>query len=106
MRGRRLACGLLNGLVVTIGRVPAIVVTLGTMSVFRGFNSLWAGGKQISADQVPQAWLDLTAPKIAGVPLIVVIAVAHPVRRLRAARSHRHRARAVRHRLQPGRRAS
>jgi ribose transport system ATP-binding protein/rhamnose transport system ATP-binding protein len=45
-----LACGLANGLVVTLGRVPAIVVTLGTMSVFRGLDSLWTGGKQISAD--------------------------------------------------------
>jgi rhamnose transport system ATP-binding protein len=71
-----LACGSLNGVVVTIGRVPAIVVTLGTLSVFRGLNSLWAGGKQISADQVPQSWLDLTSSKILGIPAVVVVAVA------------------------------
>ena len=34
-----LACGMANGLVVTVGRVPAIVVTLGTLAVFRGINS-------------------------------------------------------------------
>src|SRR5690349_16806988 len=71
-----LACGMANGLVVTVGRVPAIVVTLGTLAVFRGINSLWAGGKQISADQVPQAWLDLTSAKIAGIPGVVLIALA------------------------------
>ena len=71
-----LACGSLNGVVVTIGRVPAIVVTLGTLSVFRGLNSLWAGGKQISADQVPQSWLDLTSTKILGIPTVVVVAIA------------------------------
>jgi ribose transport system ATP-binding protein/rhamnose transport system ATP-binding protein len=71
-----LACGSLNGAVVTLGRIPAIVVTLGTLSVFRGLNSLWAGGKQISADQVPQTWLDLTSTKILGVPAVIVIAVA------------------------------
>jgi ribose/xylose/arabinose/galactoside ABC-type transport system permease subunit len=71
-----LACGSLNGAVVTLGRIPAIVVTLGTLSVFRGVNSLWAGGKQISADQVPQAWLDLTSTKFLGVPAVIVIAVA------------------------------
>ena len=38
-----LACGLVNGLVVAYARVPAIVVTLGTMSIFRGVDSLWAG---------------------------------------------------------------
>jgi rhamnose transport system ATP-binding protein len=71
-----LACGLLNGLVVTVGDVPAIVVTLGTLAVFRGIDSLITGGKQISADQVPQAWLDLTGARIAGVPAVVVIAIA------------------------------
>jgi ribose/xylose/arabinose/galactoside ABC-type transport system permease subunit len=46
------------------------------MSVFRGLNSLWAGGKQISADQVPQAWLDLTSASVLGVPAVVFIALA------------------------------
>jgi rhamnose transport system ATP-binding protein len=72
--GIGLLCGLVNGVVVTVGRVPAIVVTLGTLSVFRGIDSLWTGGKQISADQVPQAWLDLTTGRIVGVPGLVFIA--------------------------------
>ena len=38
--GVGLACGLVNGLVVTVGRVPSIVVTLGTLTVFRGLTSL------------------------------------------------------------------
>ena len=71
-----LASGLVNGIVVTIGRVPAIVVTLGTLAVFRGIDNLVAGGHQISADQVPQAWLDVTSTKIAGVPAMVLIALA------------------------------
>ena len=71
-----LACGAVNGAVVTFGRVPAIVVTLGTLAVFRGINSLWAGGRQISADQVPQAWLDMTGAKLLGVPALVLIALA------------------------------
>jgi rhamnose transport system ATP-binding protein len=74
--GVGLVCGLTNGLIVTKGHVPAIVATLGTMSVFRGANSLWAGGKQISADQVPQAWLDLTSTRVLGVPAVVLIALA------------------------------
>lgn len=70
-----LACGLANGLVVAYARVPAIVVTLGTMSIFRGIDSLWAGGRQISADQVPQLWLDLTGGSLFGIPPIPIIAV-------------------------------
>jgi rhamnose transport system ATP-binding protein len=71
-----LGCGLLNGLVVTLGGVPSIVVTLGSLAVFRGLVSLWAGGRQISADQVPQSWLDMTGARILGVPAVVVIAIA------------------------------
>jgi rhamnose transport system ATP-binding protein len=70
-----LACGLFNGLVITRGAVPAIVVTLGTLSVFRGIVSIWAGGHQISADQVPTAWLNLTSLHVLGVPAVVLIAV-------------------------------
>ncbi|MFO1035876.1 MAG: ATP-binding cassette domain-containing protein [Geminicoccaceae bacterium] len=69
-----LACGLLNGLVVTLGEVPSIVVTLGTLTLFRGFTSLYAGGKQVSADQVPQAWLDLTGASFLGIPAVVLLA--------------------------------
>ena len=35
-----LGCGIINGLVVTFGRVPAIVVTLGTLAFFRGL-TVW-----------------------------------------------------------------
>jgi ABC-type sugar transport system ATPase subunit/ribose/xylose/arabinose/galactoside ABC-type transport system permease subunit len=70
-----LTCGVVNGSIVAIGRVPSIVVTLGTMSVFRGVNSLWAGGKQISADQVPQAWLDFTSGRLLGIPAIFLFAL-------------------------------
>jgi ribose transport system ATP-binding protein/rhamnose transport system ATP-binding protein len=70
-----LGCGLLNGLVVALGGVPAIVVTLGSLAAFRGLVSLWAGGRQISADQVPQAWLDMTGARVLGIPAVVVIAL-------------------------------
>jgi rhamnose transport system ATP-binding protein len=71
-----LGCGMINGLVVTLGRVPAIVVTLGTLALYRGLDSLLAHGKQISADQVPAAWLDLTGRSLAGIPGVAIIAVA------------------------------
>jgi rhamnose transport system ATP-binding protein len=72
--GVGLACGLVNGLVVTLGRVPAIVVTLGTLALYRGLDSLIAHGKQISADQVPTAWLDLTNRSFFGVPGVAILA--------------------------------
>ncbi|TNB49570.1 ATP-binding cassette domain-containing protein [Martelella lutilitoris] len=64
--------GTINGLIVGYGRVPSIVATLGTMSVYRGLLSLWANGDQISADEVPQHWLDLAGQRLLGLPGIVV----------------------------------
>ena len=36
-------CGLVNGLLVSLGQVPALVVTLGTLYIFRGIDSIWVG---------------------------------------------------------------
>ena len=49
---------------------------MGTLTLYRGFTSLYAAGKQVNADQVPQAWLDLTSASVAGVPAVVLIALA------------------------------
>ena len=69
------ACGLLNGVLVTWGQVPALVVTLGTLYAFRGLAFLWTGGSQVSANQLPDAFLNLGSDSIAGIPILVVIAL-------------------------------
>lgn len=68
--------GLLNGLLITYGRLPAIVATLGTLFVYRGVNAISAAGHQISADNVPEAWLRMTTARVVGLPLIVLIAMS------------------------------
>lgn len=68
--------GAFNGLVVTVGRVPSIVATLGTLYVFRGIDFWHAGGKQVSADEVPAAFLHLAGANMLGIPVLVLIAVA------------------------------
>ncbi len=68
--------GTINGTVIAFGRVPAIVATLGTMSVFRGFHSIFADGDQISADEVPSHWLDVASGKIAGIPVLMIVSGA------------------------------
>ena len=86
MRARR-GCGLLNGVLVTCGQVPALVVTLGTLYVFRGLAFLWTSGRQINAETLPDAFLNLGTDSIAGVPMLVLIAlVVVLVRRPVAAR--------------------
>ena len=49
------ACGLLNGVLVTWGQVPALVVTLGTLYAFRGLAFLWTDGRQINAETLPDS---------------------------------------------------
>lgn len=70
-----LGLGIVNGLIVSVFRVPSIVATLGTMSVFRGFTFFLAGGRQVSLSDLPQEYINLARQSITGVPLYVVIAV-------------------------------
>ncbi|WP_067495351.1 ABC transporter permease [Actinoplanes sp. TFC3] len=67
--------GLLNGVLVRYGRVPALVVTLGTMYIFRGLIYSWAGGGQVNADELPTHFLQFANDSILGVPWLVLIAL-------------------------------
>ena len=46
--------GLVNGLLVSLGRVPALVITLGTLYVYRGVVLTWAGSDRINAGDLPR----------------------------------------------------
>jgi rhamnose transport system permease protein len=69
-----LGLGLLNGLLASYGGVPAIVVTLGTLYIYRGADYAIAGGKQINAYQVPESFLSLATDTVLGIPLLIMIA--------------------------------
>jgi rhamnose transport system permease protein len=69
------ACGLLNGILVRYGKVPALVVTLGTLYIYRGVTYSWAGGQQVNADELPPHFLDFANDSILGVPWLVLIAL-------------------------------
>jgi rhamnose transport system permease protein len=68
-------CGLLNGVLVRFGQVPALVVTLGTLYVYRGCGYFWAGGGQINADELPRPFLRFGTSAVLGVPWLVLIAL-------------------------------
>jgi len=69
------ACGLLNGVLVTFGRVPALVVTLGTLYIFRGLAFLWTDGRQVNAETLPDSFLNIGTARVAGIPLLAIIAL-------------------------------
>jgi len=70
-----LALGAVNGTVIVVFRVPAIVATLGTLSIYRGIDFLIAGGKQVTLGDLPEGYTDPARMMIGPVPLFVVIAI-------------------------------
>lgn len=68
-------CGAVNAVLVRFGGVPALVVTLGTLYIYRGIAFFWAGGQQINADEMPAHFLAFGTADLAGVPHLVIIAV-------------------------------
>jgi rhamnose transport system permease protein len=67
--------GGINAFLTTFGRVPALVVTLGTLYVFRGIAFLWTDGRQINAEDLPNSFLDLGTANVLGFPLLGLIAI-------------------------------
>ncbi|MFE4420298.1 ABC transporter permease [Streptomyces sp. NPDC056817] len=68
--------GLLNGLLVSLGQVPALVVTLGTLYIIRGIDSVWVGSRQITAADLPGGFVDFGSGGIGTVPYLALIALA------------------------------
>jgi Ribose/xylose/arabinose/galactoside ABC-type transport systems, permease components len=69
------ACGIVNGAIVTIARVPSLVVTLGTLYIIRGIDGAWAGGNQVNASMLPNNFNKIGYGTIAGVPYLGIIAI-------------------------------
>lgn len=70
------AAGLVNALLVARLGLHSIIVTLGTLSVFRGLVFMLSDGAQISAQELPQGLFDLAQPGPLGVPALTLIALA------------------------------
>jgi rhamnose transport system permease protein len=69
------ACGAVNGLVVTVARVPSLVVTLGTLYIIRGIDGAWAGGNQVNASMLPESFNKIGYGTVAGIPYLGIIAI-------------------------------
>ena len=69
------ALGLFNGLLVVIFRLPSIIVTLGTLSLYRGLVFLVSDARQVDPQFIPRSLIAMsqTSP-IFGIPWIVIIA--------------------------------
>jgi rhamnose transport system permease protein len=66
---------MINGLIVTVFRVPAIVATLGTLSIFRGIDYLIAGSHQVPLASLPDGFTETARNSFFGIPIFVVVAI-------------------------------
>ena len=64
-----------NGLIVVVFKVPSIVATLGTFSIFRGLCFFVANGKEINLNDLPDGYTNAASQNFFGIPLFVLIAV-------------------------------
>ena len=70
------ALGAFNGLLVWLLRIPSIVVTLGTLSVYRGSVYLASGGKWVNSNQMSPAFLGFVRERLLGLTMLTWIAIA------------------------------
>jgi ribose transport system permease protein len=78
--GIGLLCGVINGLLITIGRLPPFIATLGMMSVARGAALMFTEGRPISG--FPEGLRSIATGEILRIPapvviMIVVYLIAH-----------------------------
>ncbi|MGQ2914890.1 ABC transporter permease [Microbacterium aurantiacum] len=67
--------GAINGLLVAWAKVPALVITLGTMYIYRGINVAWTGSDRINASDLPRDFRGLGTDQFLRIPVLTIIAV-------------------------------
>lgn len=67
--------GLVNGVLVAYGKVPALVITLGTLYVYRGIMLTWAGSNRINAGDLSRDFLALGTQQLLTIPLLTIVAI-------------------------------
>ncbi|TQK72887.1 MULTISPECIES: ABC transporter permease [unclassified Nocardioides] len=67
--------GALNGLLVTLFKVPALVITLGTMYVLRGALTHEVGSDRMNAQDYPAHFEKLGTQQVLTIPVLTIIAV-------------------------------
>jgi rhamnose transport system permease protein len=86
------AIGLLNGVLVSFGQVPSLVVTLGTLFIIRGLDSIWVSSREIVAHDLPASFVELGhggpffLPYLAAIALAVLVVVGSYLRSFRGGR--------------------
>jgi rhamnose transport system permease protein len=67
--------GTFNGLIITFGKVPPIIATLGTLSIYRGLVFYYSQGTWINSFELPKNFKLLSKGTPMGLPNMVIIAI-------------------------------
>jgi rhamnose transport system permease protein len=67
--------GSFNGLIISYGKVPAIIATLGTLSIYRGMVFFYSQGTWINSFELPKSFKLLSKGTPLGLPNMVIVAI-------------------------------
>lgn len=71
-----LACGLANGLIVTVGKIEPFIATLGTMGIFRALITYMSDGGTIPIDRgLRDIYRPVYFGTVAGIPIPILISI-------------------------------
>jgi rhamnose transport system permease protein len=71
-----LGLGMVNGFIIAVLKVPPIVATLGTLSIFRGVDYIIAGPDQVPLAGLPEGFTDISRADVLGIPVFVLGTIA------------------------------
>jgi rhamnose transport system permease protein len=74
--GIGLAFGAANGLMVSLGRVPSLVVTLATLYIIQGIDILVVGGNEVVASSLPNGFVAIPTVTVLGIPWLAIAVAA------------------------------
>lgn len=69
------ALGAINGFLVWLLQIPPIVVTLGTLTIYRGMAFVLSGGSWVNAHQMTPDFLNLPRLSVLGLPILSWVAI-------------------------------
>jgi rhamnose transport system permease protein len=67
--------GLFNGLIIAYGKVPSIIATLGTLSIYRGMVFMYSGGTWINAFEMSASFKQISKGTPLGIPNLILFAI-------------------------------
>ena len=67
--------GAFNGACVAYGKIPPVITTLGTMSIFRGFTFVMSKGQWVTAHEMTEAYMNIPKGRLLLIPNLTVFAI-------------------------------